>query len=260
MKEEENVYEETTRAEETTAVSDSGEDRKNADKQASTVLGKFKDVNALARAYGSLQAEFTRRSQRLKELEKMAENFEKGELGDAHSGAEKLRKNAKARKEETQRFDEFVAKTMEVNTQETKENEPVSKPDVLKDKPLKKALLSEEIDKNDDTMYAMNDLTAETEPAKKGEGAEMEAQGENEKTSIVESASAADPSKTLYEQVSRDETVRLKIIGEYLSSLGRSGAPLMTGGVGLLATPPIKPKSISEAGNMALLYFKKPRE
>ena len=35
-----------------------------------TDLGKFKSVDALLRAYNSLQAEFTRRSQRLKELEK----------------------------------------------------------------------------------------------------------------------------------------------------------------------------------------------
>jgi len=33
-------------------------------------LGKFKDVKALMEAYTSLEAEFTRRSQRLKELEK----------------------------------------------------------------------------------------------------------------------------------------------------------------------------------------------
>ena len=61
MKEEENVYEETTRSEDATAVE--GE-------KASTVPGKFKDVDALVRAYSSLQAEFTRRSQKLKELEK----------------------------------------------------------------------------------------------------------------------------------------------------------------------------------------------
>ena len=32
-------------------------------------LGKFKDVNALLNAYNSLQAEFTKRCQRIKELE-----------------------------------------------------------------------------------------------------------------------------------------------------------------------------------------------
>ena len=37
--------------------------------KAAAVAGKFKDVKALEEAYLSLQAEFTRRSQRLKELE-----------------------------------------------------------------------------------------------------------------------------------------------------------------------------------------------
>lgn len=39
-------------------------------KPAATGLGKFKDVKTLLDAYNSLEAEFTRRSQRLKELEK----------------------------------------------------------------------------------------------------------------------------------------------------------------------------------------------
>ena len=38
--------------------------------QAAAELGKFKDVAALKQAYDALEAEFTRRSQRLKELEK----------------------------------------------------------------------------------------------------------------------------------------------------------------------------------------------
>lgn len=39
------------------------------EKTAEISLGKFKDVNALLNAYNSLQSEFTKRSQRLKELE-----------------------------------------------------------------------------------------------------------------------------------------------------------------------------------------------
>ena len=261
MKEEENVYEETTLTEETTAVSNGGEDRKEAAQQASTVLGKFKDVDALARAYGSLQAEFTRRSQRLKELEKMAENFEKGEKNAARSGAEKLRKNAKARKEETKQFDEFVAETVEVNAQETEENEPTLKPEILEDKPSTNNPLEAEIKENGATMYEMNASTAalndgDVKVSQKPLGSGQEV-GEWKK-SIAESESETDLSESLYQKASRDEKVRLKIIGEYLSSLGRSGAPPMAGGVGMLATPPIKPKSISDAGTMALLYFKKP--
>lgn len=52
-------------------------DTAEADKKdAATELGKFKDVAALKQAYEALEAEFTRRSQRLKELE--AANKEQG--------------------------------------------------------------------------------------------------------------------------------------------------------------------------------------
>ena len=57
----ENVYEKDAQAVET--------------EKGEKALGKFKDVNALLEAYGALEAEFTRRSQRLKALEKEAENF-----------------------------------------------------------------------------------------------------------------------------------------------------------------------------------------
>ena len=39
-------------------------------KEVAAELGKFKDVKTLLKAYSDLEAEFTRRSQRLKELEK----------------------------------------------------------------------------------------------------------------------------------------------------------------------------------------------
>ncbi|MDE5943751.1 MAG: hypothetical protein K2H30_06065 [Clostridia bacterium] len=46
-------------------------DTAQAEKEnAAAVLGKFKDVQTLMKAYSDLQAEFTRRSQRLSELEK----------------------------------------------------------------------------------------------------------------------------------------------------------------------------------------------
>ncbi len=46
------------------------EENKNANPEREVLLaGKFKSVDALARAYGELEAEFTRRSQRLKALE-----------------------------------------------------------------------------------------------------------------------------------------------------------------------------------------------
>ncbi len=45
------------------------EENKNANPAEGLLAGKFKSVDALARAYGELEAEFTRRSQRLKALE-----------------------------------------------------------------------------------------------------------------------------------------------------------------------------------------------
>ena len=46
-------------------------DTAEAEKEiAAAGLGKFKDVQTLMKAYSDLEAEFTRRSQRLKELEK----------------------------------------------------------------------------------------------------------------------------------------------------------------------------------------------
>lgn len=55
-------------------------------RNAATELGKFKSVEALMQAYADLEAEFTRRSQRLKELENAnkgsappADNAENGE-------------------------------------------------------------------------------------------------------------------------------------------------------------------------------------
>ena len=48
--------------------------------EALPVLGKFKNVDALARAYSELEAEFTRRSQRLKALEERAEGASSGDV------------------------------------------------------------------------------------------------------------------------------------------------------------------------------------
>ncbi len=44
-------------------------------------LGKFKSVDALMRAYGELEAEFTRRSQRLKALEEQSKERKEPENG-----------------------------------------------------------------------------------------------------------------------------------------------------------------------------------
>jgi len=64
-------------------------------------------------------------------------------------------------------------------------------------------------------------------------------------------------SDELFERANADESVRLRIVGEYLASLGKAGAPITTGGVSMLASPPARAKTVGEAGNMALSYFRK---
>lgn len=63
-------------------------------KVAEVSLGKFKDVNALLNAYNSLQAEFTKRCQRIKELESQTPSVDKNlptEQVKAENSAEKGR-------------------------------------------------------------------------------------------------------------------------------------------------------------------------
>ena len=82
-------------------------------------------------------------------------------------------------------------------------------------------------------------------------------EGEKDISPAVGSASMQFSAEELFEKVASDEAVRLRIIGEYLASLGKSEAPLTAGGKGVLAAPLVKAKSVGEAGDMALLYFRK---
>ena len=125
MEKEENVYVETEGTEKEVVVENA---MKNIGvEKVSAVPSKFKDVDALARAYSALQSEFTRRSQRLKELEKRMENLEGEGLAKA-SGVEKLRKNAEARKAEARLFDRFIAETERVGVEDSDESSNPEKP------------------------------------------------------------------------------------------------------------------------------------
>ncbi len=58
----------------------------------------------------------------------------------------------------------------------------------------------------------------------------------------------------LYRAVSENEGVRARILSDYLQSL--KGVPLMTGGGAGVTAPAEKPKSIREAGSLALGYLR----
>ena len=244
MEKEENVYEESLGTEKTAGAEEH--------EKVLTVPGKFKDVDALARAYGALEAEFTRRSQRLKELEKMVENFEKGNGLSEESKAEKLKKTATARREAAKKFDEFVASVEHARTEEQ------PKPTIEQSLPLnaeeadsKRGLVAEKgTEMQEKVLQADGDTRLEN--AKLG--------GEGAIAPVAKRENAGVTSEELYHKVSLDEGVRLRIIGEYLASITRSGAPITTGNVGTLTSPPVKARNISEAGDMALRYFQRPLE
>ncbi len=248
MEQEENVYATMPKTEDVVLTKASVETGQGGSQGASAILGKFKDVNALARAYEALEAEFTKRSQRLRELEKKAENFER--KGD--SGVEKLRKNAEARKAEEKRFDDFVAEVDKGKTLFGQETKPVEEENTLEKEAEEKvgtkqtSLSAEEVAKvnlTEKTFGNEGEKTKDTALTKDG-------------SSVAVKDGKTLSSEEVYTNAMQDETVRLRIIGEYLASIGKSGAPLTMGG-GSFAAPPLKARNIAEAGTMALRYFKK---
>ena len=187
------------------------------EQKGSTELGKFKDVNALLQAYTALEAEFTRRSQRLKALERETEN-ERVEQTAVCEG-------------ETSEEAESVEKCA---SSEEQSPAPV----------LEKACTT--------TKTEVRGAATETASlvAKKEEGSFSCAE------SSVRNTQQTFADDELYSAVLANETVRLKVIGEYLNSIGKKGAPMMRGGTGTLAVQPSKAKSIDSAGVMALHMFK----
>jgi hypothetical protein len=222
----------------------------------SAVLAKFKNVDALAKAYAALEAEFTRRSQRLKELERETENSAKengektGEI--VASGAEKLRKTQAMKAEEKRKFDRFVSEL------ETVKNAEPEKSGVGET-----AQADERLAQGDpESVGNKGDLLQADTVEKTALSVRNATVGTAEKESAEPVAKSRESGGAgldeLYLQATKNEQVRLRIIGEYLQSIGK-GAPLMKGGVGATLAPPIKAKTFLDAGTMALRLFKEER-
>ncbi len=214
---------------------------KAKEKNGSTAFGKFKDANALVRAYEALEAEFTRRSQRLKELEKQADNF-KAQNGGYE--AEKLLKTAVKRKERERAFDEFVAE-LEQGAQQEK----------VFEKPALPVAPSETENEKSAAEKAVAVISEEEQGAVETVKKESDPFVENNQNEKCFSVAQAEDLESLYQQASQNEKVRLRIVGDYLTSLQGSGAPITKSGAGLLVTPTSRARSITEAGGMALRFF-----
>ncbi len=83
-------------------IDTAGAEETISDQEEKVSLGKFKDVNALLSAYNSLQAEFTKRCQKLKELEGRLASSDKGSpLGESlNQGYENVKDTNPIDKEE----------------------------------------------------------------------------------------------------------------------------------------------------------------
>ena len=222
-------------------------------KEKSALPPKFRDVSALAEAYNALQAEFTRRCQRLKELEALAENPKQeksdrsepknaenengGKAANDSAENESVQAGASPANDENKSGGSFGEKNCEGPADASGKDEKQS-----------------------------DDAAAEKSGSEKekGENADLrktacrEEKKESEQSEGIASA-AKNPlsEEELEAAVFANENVRLKIIGDYLSSLKKNGAPLVRGGTGTLAAPPLKASTIEDAGGMALRFLQK---
>lgn len=155
-------------------------------------IGKFKDVKSLFDAYNSLQSEFTRRCQKVKELER-----------------------------ENERLNNEITSAS------------------------KSSLL--------DGDNIEGEKVAQSSPLKVDDGQE---ELSTEK-SLKEQIDYYKSSEYLFDAISQNQSVKDEIINRYLSSV-QSSKPtvkLMTGNGQSVVTPPSKPKTLVEAGEIARQIF-----
>ena len=174
------------------------------EKRGPALLGKFRSADALAEAYSALEAEFTRRSQRLRELERRAEN-----PGGAGTGAPVSEEGEEgAVRPERRSFPDTPAAS---------------------DATIGRGPALPQAEKAPPTGGGeVPDGSSEKSP----EESPGESPGESPKGpgKIPERGEMSE--EELYRAASGSERVRLKIVGDYLASLKTPGAPLVRGGGG----------------------------
>ncbi len=113
----------------------------------------------------------------------------------------------------------------------------------------KEELLAGKFKSVDALVRAYGELEAEfTRRSQRLRALEDERKGEGEGAHPVMDGEA------LYDAVTKNESVRARVLGEYLDSL--KGVPLLAGSGAGVTAPAVTPKTISEASALALGYFK----
>lgn len=250
MMQEENVCVEKN-AEQAAAAEMGTTERTDGTEKGSTAFGKFKDADALRKAYDCLQAEFTRRSQKLKALQKQVDTFTATKPRADGNGVEKLRKAAAERRAEEGKFDDFIAEVE--RAARTPDGAEETQPDELN--------AARVAEGEDEAKRDVRNVRATEEEGTMERGASERTLAQKAATEAMREQQSSRgkedvTSDELYERARADESVRLRLIGEYLASIGRGDAPLLCGGTGALTAPPLRAKNVREAGDMALRMFK----
>ena len=256
-----------------------------------TSLGKFHDVESLCKAYNSLESEFTKRCQRIKELEGeleelkvKSESFKKEENADA-SADEKVNHKFAENADNGLIDGDFDVKG-EFLEETTKEKAPAEKPTgFTKDE-------TQVGEKPDGEKPVVSDLSTiesvdETNLRKISEGAKVRTimeffrdypeasvyalkigvnlnEDEITKTALLDAyvkvlrqekavlpKNGESPLEKSRNACDVSESVKEEIIKDYLFSLKENGPKLMGGGGEIPVTPPVRPKTLAEAGRLA---------
>lgn len=208
------------------------ENEKRRDTASTTSLKKFRDVESLEKAYGCLEAEFTKRSQRLKTLEgelsalreekANAKNDGEKSIGSTEILTEKEATFAEKRSGDGDGAEGFYSKNPEAAYYARKIADfAESEKDLSDEKFLEKAYVKCLLDEIKSLKEQMND------------------------------------EKFLTEKIG-STTIKDKIIKEYL--VGVKNAPktlrLMGGEGSIVVMPPVKPKTLAEASALVKDYIK----
>ena len=220
-------------------------------------LGKFKDVSSLLNAYNSLEAEFTRRSQRLKEMEGAIKVEDYAQSNNVNL-CEAKTKNANSNKENTVIDADLNTFITEGNNSEINDSEIV---DNLKD------------DENQNIEIEVKDFLNKFPDAVKfsKDISDIAAINKDFKTGFLQRAyvellqnKLSGSEKLLTDEnhlknvILNNSTLKEAVIREYLNNIkaGSKLTLLSDNGKGI-TMPPKKPKTIEQAGFLAKEFLTK---
>lgn len=206
-------------------------------------LGKFKNVNELLKAYNCLEAEFTKRSQRLKELER--------ELVERTEQSEVKPKDGEQTQGDAENTDIYNAENAVVLGESAN-----SVADGYDDGRIANEVCEFLNEHPEASAYAeqIAEMTSRRGDLSKGFLQKAYVAVLNEAVKAERERVTED---FILQKALQSSSVKEKIIRDYLSAISsQKGAKLISNAGEIAVIPPSKPKSISQAGEMAISIFK----